>query len=56
MRLLKKRFGEMTAEINSRIESLSLSDLEGLTDAIFDITSQSDLLNWLSEVDSHQDG
>ncbi|MBO1348067.1 MAG: Rpn family recombination-promoting nuclease/putative transposase [Hormoscilla sp. GUM202] len=56
LRLLKKKFGEMTAEINSKIESLSLSNLEGLTEDIFEITSQSDLLNWLSEVDSHQDG
>ncbi len=56
MRLLKNKFGEMTAEINSKIASLSLSDLEELTDRIFEITNQSDLLNWLSEVDGVEPG
>ncbi|MBO1349027.1 MAG: Rpn family recombination-promoting nuclease/putative transposase [Hormoscilla sp. GUM202] len=52
MRLLKKRFGELTAEINSKVESLSLSDLEALIDAIFEFDSLEDLLDWLSEVES----
>ena len=52
MRLLKKRFGELTAEINSQVESLSLSDLEALIDAILEFNSLDDLLNWLSDVES----
>ncbi len=52
MRLLKKRFGELTAEINSQVESLSLSDLEALIEDIFEFNSLEDLLNWLSEVES----
>jgi len=55
MRMLKNIFGEMTGEINSKIESLSLSDLEGLTDAIFKLNSREDLLNWLSEVASRDE-
>ena len=52
MRQLKKRFGQITEEINSSVESLSLLDLERLTEDIFDFNSTEDLLNWLSEVES----
>ncbi len=53
MRLLKKRFGEMTEEINSVIESLSLSDLERLTEDILDFNSREDLLHWLSSASKY---
>jgi predicted transposase/invertase (TIGR01784 family) len=52
MRLLQKRFGELTAEINSKVASLSVSDLESLTEAIFEFDSLDNLLHWLSEVQS----
>ena len=56
MRMIANKFGEMTPEINSKIENLSRSDLEELTDSIFEMASQSDFLTWLSEVDSRIDG
>ncbi len=51
MGLLKKRFPEMTEEINNLVQGLSLSNLEGLTDIIFELNSWEDLLSWLSQVD-----
>ncbi|NEO95549.1 MAG: DUF2887 domain-containing protein, partial [Moorea sp. SIO3G5] len=51
MRLLKKRFPEMTEEINNLVQGLSLSNLEGLTDIIFELNSWEDFLSWLSRVD-----
>ncbi|MCP2727609.1 Rpn family recombination-promoting nuclease/putative transposase [Limnofasciculus baicalensis] len=47
MRLLKKRFGEIPAAIISQVEGLALSDLESLTEEIFDFQSLPDLENWL---------
>ncbi|NET54717.1 MAG: Rpn family recombination-promoting nuclease/putative transposase [Symploca sp. SIO2E6] len=49
--LLKKRFPEMTQEINSLVEGLSLSNLEGLADTIFELNTWEDLLSWLSKID-----
>ncbi|NET60455.1 MAG: DUF4351 domain-containing protein, partial [Symploca sp. SIO2E6] len=46
-RLLQKRFGEITAATVSQVESLSLAELESLTEEILDFTSLSDLSTWL---------
>ncbi|NER25767.1 MAG: Rpn family recombination-promoting nuclease/putative transposase [Symploca sp. SIO1C2] len=48
-RQLKKRFGEIPKETSSKVEDLSLVDLESLTEEIFDFTSLSDLVTWLAE-------
>ena len=47
IRLMKKRFGEIPAAITSQVENLPLSDLESLTEEIFDFESLSNLSNWL---------
>ncbi|MEQ9368834.1 MAG: Rpn family recombination-promoting nuclease/putative transposase [Coleofasciculus chthonoplastes F3-SA18-01] len=47
MRQLKKRFGKIPAAISPKIEDLSLSELETLTEDIFDFNSLDDLLSWL---------
>ena len=47
MRLLKKRFGELTEEISGQIESLSIEDLESLGEDFLDFNSLEDLANWL---------
>lgn len=49
MRQLKTRFGEIPATISSKIEDLVLSDLENLTEDIFEFNSLADLENWLKE-------
>ena len=46
-RLLKKRFGDITLTISSQIDNLTLSNLERLTEDIFDFDALEDLENWL---------
>ncbi|NET62786.1 MAG: Rpn family recombination-promoting nuclease/putative transposase, partial [Symploca sp. SIO2E6] len=48
-RSLQKRFEEIPAATISQVESLSLTELENLTEDIFDFTGLPDLLNWLEE-------
>ena len=47
LKLLKRRVGEPSPEIQQRIQSLSGNQLETLGEALLDFTSMSDLLNWL---------
>jgi hypothetical protein len=46
-KLLKKRVGELSPEVQERIQSLSVNQLENLAEVLLDFTSMSDLLNWL---------
>ncbi|WP_413171105.1 Rpn family recombination-promoting nuclease/putative transposase [Anabaena azotica] len=50
MRLLNKRFGELSEEAKNNIAQLSLSNLENLGEALLDFTSLQDLQSWLSQV------
>ncbi len=52
MRQIKKRFGEIPAEISSQVESLFLKDLERLTEDIFDFNSLEDFSNLLANFNS----
>ena len=47
MRFLKKRFGDIPVAITSRVEDLSLKQLESLTESIFDFESLQDVESWL---------
>ena len=47
LRLLKKRYGELSPELHQRIQSLSLNQLEALGEALLDLGSMADLLAWL---------
>ncbi|MCL1465181.1 Rpn family recombination-promoting nuclease/putative transposase [Argonema galeatum] len=47
MRLLKKRFGEISAVITSQIENLSIQALENLAEDLLDFNSLADLEKWL---------
>jgi predicted transposase/invertase (TIGR01784 family) len=47
IRLLTKRFGELSEETRSSISSLSLPVLEDLSEALLDFTSVADLQAWL---------
>lgn len=47
IRLLTKRFGELSQETRSSISSLSLPVLEDLSEALLDFTSVADLQAWL---------
>jgi hypothetical protein len=47
IRLLKRRVGDISAEVLARVAILSLEQLEYLLDAASDFTQLSDLTNWL---------
>ncbi|MEH2001704.1 MAG: DUF4351 domain-containing protein [Nostoc sp.] len=47
LRLLQRRVGELSPELQERIQSLSLNQLENLGEALLDFTATEDLLNWL---------
>jgi predicted transposase YdaD len=58
LRQLNRRIGELSPEAQSQIQSLSLTQLEALADALFDFSQPSDLQDWLrsqsvSERESH---
>jgi predicted transposase YdaD len=48
VRLLKWKFGQLSAENETRINQLSLIQLENLGEALLDFHQEQDLHNWLS--------
>ena len=50
IRLLTKRFGELSAERRAEIFDLPLSVLEDLSEALLDFTSLQDVQIWLSQL------
>lgn len=48
-RQLKRRFDNINPTLESRINTLSLEQIENLADAIFDLQSLEDLTNWLEQ-------
>jgi predicted transposase YdaD len=50
IRLLTKRFGELSAEIRSSISALPLPVMENLSEALLDFTNLNDLQIWLAAV------
>lgn len=51
IRQLTRRIGLVTPEIQGRIQSLSLAQLEDLGEALLDLSQPTDLTNWL---ETHQ--
>lgn len=47
MRLLARQIGEISDEVGGAIATLSVSDLDELSEALFDFNSSSDLASWL---------
>lgn len=47
MRQLNRRFGGVTSEVEARIRSLSIEQLENLAEALLDFSNASDLAAWL---------
>ncbi|MGI9953556.1 DUF4351 domain-containing protein, partial [Moorellaceae bacterium AZ2] len=48
IRLLKKRLGFVSPEVEERVKGLSLEELDELAEKIFEISSESDLRKFLS--------
>jgi flagellar biosynthesis/type III secretory pathway protein FliH len=49
LRVLTRRVGELDAEVNKRLQQLSVSQLEDLLDAALDFTQMGDLEIWLNQ-------
>jgi predicted transposase YdaD len=47
LRLLTRRIGEVSPDLRSQIQSLSLKQLEALGEALLDFSQPGDLVNWL---------
>jgi predicted transposase YdaD len=47
LRLLARRVGDVSPELQSQIQSLTLYQLEALADALLDFSSLADLRTWL---------
>jgi predicted transposase YdaD len=47
LRQLNRRLGNVNPELQTKIESLSLSKVEELGDALLDFATEADLVNWL---------
>ena len=47
-RLLSRHLGEIPADISARVDTLAASQLDALTEAIFDLNSYDDVQEWLS--------
>ena len=48
LKQLKKRLGFLSSEVEERIKSLSLEELDELAEKIFEVSSESDLRRFLS--------
>ena len=46
-RHLSRRFGTISAELQQRLQTLSMNQLDDLSDALFDFSEMSDLAIWL---------
>ncbi|AVH62476.1 DUF4351 domain-containing protein [Nostoc sp. 'Peltigera membranacea cyanobiont' N6] len=49
-RLLTKRIGVITAELQERLRGLSLTQLEDLAEALLDFSTEADLVAWLQQM------
>lgn len=49
LRIFTRRFGEIPPQLEAKIRSLSIPELEALIDAQIDFSSLDDLVNWLNQ-------
>ncbi|MBD2606514.1 DUF4351 domain-containing protein [Scytonema hofmannii FACHB-248] len=50
MRLLNRRIGTISPQLQSKVENLSLTQLEDLGEALLDFATEEDLVNWLNSL------
>ncbi|WP_414755523.1 DUF4351 domain-containing protein [Anabaena sp. CCY 9910] len=48
-RLVTRRIGDISPELQERIRGLSLTQLEDLAEALLDFSTEADLVNWLQQ-------
>ena len=49
LRLLKRRFGQVAPDVQTKLEQLSLSQVEALGEALLDFSQLNDLVCWLQQ-------
>lgn len=49
LRQLRRCIGEMTPDLQSQVQTLSLAQLEALAEALLDFTAPADLVQWLHQ-------
>jgi predicted transposase YdaD len=49
LKLLTRRVGELSPEVTTQIEALSIEQLETLGEALLDFSKPEDLANWLND-------
>ena len=47
LRFLRKRIGEISQDLEKQIQTLSIEQLEELSEALLDFTTEADLVDWL---------
>jgi hypothetical protein len=52
MRLLTRRLGSINSQLQSRLQELSLVQLENLGEVLLDFGSETDLMNWLNTIEN----
>ncbi len=52
IRLIKRKLGAIDVDIESRIMTLNIDDLERVGEALLDFSTVEDLTNWLNTLDA----
>ena len=52
IRLLTRRLGSINSQLQSRLQELSLAQLENLGEVLLDFASEADLMNWLNTIEN----
>ncbi|MEQ9358199.1 DUF4351 domain-containing protein [Coleofasciculus chthonoplastes] len=53
LRLLNRRVGVMSRELQAKVEALSLEQVEALAEALLDFSGVEELVSWLDRQDEH---
>jgi hypothetical protein len=51
LRILKKKIGSLSVELEAQVKTLSLAQAENLGEMLLDFTEINDLLQWLEDND-----
>ncbi|NEO28358.1 MAG: DUF4351 domain-containing protein, partial [Kamptonema sp. SIO4C4] len=49
-RLVKRRLGELSPQLEAQIQQLSVDQIEALGEALLDFQNEADLVNWLARL------
>ncbi len=52
IRLLTRQLGSINSQLQSRLQELSLAQLEDLGEVLLDFATEADLMNWLNTIEN----